>query len=88
MERLQQLIEDAVVALTALDSYALEKIKLEVEGLPVAQFSADDMTRMEASHRLLGALLQETAHNLRLFRGSSVCGLENSDAGYYALPPI
>ena len=34
MERLQQLIEDAVSALTALDAYALEKIRSEIQGLP------------------------------------------------------
>jgi hypothetical protein len=88
MERLQQLIEDAVSALTALDTYALEKIRSEIQGLPVARPSAPDMAAIEASHRLLGALLQETARNLRLFRAGSGCGRQDSEAGYYALPPI
>jgi hypothetical protein len=88
MERLQHLIEDAVAALTALDSYALEKIRSEIQGLPIAQLSAAEIARIEASHRLLGALLQETARNLKLFRATSVCGLQESEAGYYAIPPI
>ncbi len=88
MERLQQLIEDAVSALTALDAYALEKIRSEIQCLPVAQLSAAEMARIEASHRLLAALLQETARNLRLFRASSVCGQQDSEAGVYALPPF
>jgi hypothetical protein len=87
MERLQQLIEDAVAALTALDAYALEKIQSEIRGVPVIQASAADMTSIEASHRLLGALLQETARNLKLFRASSVCGRQDSEARYYAHPP-
>lgn len=88
MERLQQLIEDAVSALTALDGYALEKIRSEVHGLPEAQLSAADMAAIKASHRLLGALLQETARNLRLFRASSVYGQQDSEAGCYVLPPF
>ena len=39
MGRLEQLIEDAVAALTALDSYALEKIRSEIQGLPAARLS-------------------------------------------------
>ncbi len=88
MQRLQQLIEDAVSALTALDAYALEKIRLEIHGLPETQLSAADITAIEASHRLLGALLQETARNLRLFRASSVYGQSDSEAGCYVLPPF
>lgn len=88
MERLQQLIEDAVSALTALDAYALEKIRSEIKCLPVAQLSAGEIARLEASHRLLGALLQETARNLRLFRASSVCGHQDSETGCYVLPPF
>lgn len=88
MERLQQLIEDAVSALTALDAYALEKIRSEIQGLPAAQLSAADIATIEASHRLLGALLQETARNLRLFRAGSIRGQQDSEAGYYALPPF
>ena len=88
MERLQQLIEDAVSALTALDAYALEKIRSEIHGLPIVQPSAADMAAVEASRRLLGALLQETARNLRLFRASSVCGQQDPGAGVYALPPF
>ncbi len=88
MERLQQLIEDAVSALTALDAYALEKIRSEIHGLPAAQLSAGDIAAIEASHRLLGALLQETARNLRLFRAGSVCGRQDSDMDCYALPPF
>jgi hypothetical protein len=88
MERLQQLIEDAVSALTALDAYALEKIRSEIHGLPDVQLSAADIAAIEASHRLLGALLQETARNLRLFRASSACGQQDSKASYYAIPPI
>ncbi len=88
MERLQQLIEDAVSALTALDAYALEKIRSEIHGLPRKQLSASEIAAIEASHRLLGALLQETARNLRLFRAGSVCGQQDSEAGCYALPPF
>lgn len=88
MERLQQLIEDAVSALTALDTYALEKIRSEIHGLPRVQLRAADIAAIEASHRLLGALLQETARNLRLFRASSVCGQQDTEAGCYALPPV
>jgi hypothetical protein len=88
MERLQQLIEDAVSALTALDTYALEKIRSEIQRLPVAQLSAAEMARLEVSHRLLGALLQETSRNLRLFRASSVCAHQDSEASCYALPPF
>ena len=88
MERLQQLIEDAVSALTALDSYAMEKIRSEIQCLPVAQISSAEMARLEASHRLLGALLQETARNLRLFRASSLCGQQDFEAGRYAIPPF
>lgn len=87
MERLQQLIEDAVSALTALDAYALEKIRSELHGLPRVELSASDIAAIEASHRLLGALLQETARNLRLFRASSVCGQQDSE-GCYAFPPF
>jgi hypothetical protein len=72
MERLQQLLEDAISALTALDGYALEKIRSEINGLPRVQLTAADIAAIEASHRLLGALLQETARNLRLFRTGSV----------------
>ncbi|MES2220970.1 MAG: hypothetical protein V4587_08400 [Acidobacteriota bacterium] len=88
MQRLQQLIDDAVSALTALDAYALEKIRLEMNGLPEAQLSAADIAAVEASNGLLGALLQETARNLRLFRASSVYGQRNSEAGCYVLPPF
>jgi hypothetical protein len=88
MEQLQHLIEDAVAALTALDTYALEKIRSEIQGMPAARLSAGEIARIEASNRLLGALLQETARNLKLFRASSLCGLQESEAGYYALPPI
>jgi hypothetical protein len=88
MERLQQLIEDAVSALTALDAYALEKIRSEIHGLPIVPLSAADMASVEASHRLLGALLQETTRNLRLFRAGSGCRHQDSEAGFYALPPI
>jgi hypothetical protein len=88
MQRLQQLIEDAVTSLTALDAYALEQIRLEIQGLKVAETSAAEMAAVEASHRLLGALLQETARNLRLFRAGSACGQRISEAGCYASPPI
>ena len=88
MERLQHLMEDAVAALTALDSYALEKIRLEIQGLPQVQLTSAEMARIEASHRLLGALLQETARNLKLFRASSASVLQDSETGYYALPPL
>ena len=88
MERLQQLIEDAVSALTALDAYALEKIRSEIQGLPIDSLSAADVAAIEASHRLLGALLQETARNLRLFRVASGRGRQEREAGYYAAPPM
>lgn len=88
MEKLNQLIEDAVSALTALDAYALEKIRAEMLRVPVAPLSAAEMARMDAAHRLLGALLQETARNLRLFRASSVGGHRDSEAGCYAPSPF
>ena len=87
MERLQQLIEDAVAALTALDAYALEKVRSEIQDVPIVQPSAVHMASIEASHRLLGALLQETARNLKLFRASSICGRQDSEARYYVHPP-
>jgi hypothetical protein len=87
MERLQQLIEDAVAALTALDAYALEKIRSEIQVLPPAPCSAAEIAAVEASHRLLGALLQETARNLKLFRVSTVSGHQTSETGCYAFPP-
>lgn len=86
MDRLQQLIEDAVAALTALDAYALEQIRSEIQGLPVVQLSSADSAAVESSHRLLGALLQETERNLRLFRGSSLSAQQTTAAGCYAFP--
>jgi hypothetical protein len=88
MEHLQQLIEDAVSALTALDAYALEKIRSEIQCLPETQLSAAEMARLEASHRLLGALLQETARNLRLFRATSLGGQQDCETGRYSIPPF
>jgi hypothetical protein len=87
MERLQQLIEDAVAALTALDAYALEKIRSQIQVLPPVQCSAAEIAAVESSHRLLGALLQETARNLKLFRASSVSSHQTSETGCYAFPP-
>jgi hypothetical protein len=87
MQRLRHLIEDAVTGLTALDAYALEQIRLEIQGLKVTETSAAELAEVEGSHRLLGVLLQETARNLTLFRAGSACGQQISEAGCYAPPP-
>ncbi|MGH9617720.1 MAG: hypothetical protein ACRD28_13350 [Acidobacteriaceae bacterium] len=86
MARLQRLIEDAVSALTALDAYALEQIRLETQGLGSVALSSTDSAALLDSHRLLGALLQETERNLKLFRATSISAQQACDTGCYAYP--
>jgi hypothetical protein len=86
MDRLQQLMEDAVVALTALDAYTLERIQTEMQGLAAVPLSSADVAAVLPLHRLLGALLQETERNLKLFRVSSLSARQAEDTGCYAFP--
>jgi hypothetical protein len=86
MGRLQQLMEDAVVALTALDAYALERIQSEMQGLAADPLASAEAAAILPLQRLLGALLQETERNLKLFRASSICARQAEDTGCYAFP--
>jgi hypothetical protein len=86
MSRLQQMIEEAVVALTAFDSHALERIQAEMQGLVAAPLSSADAATVLPLHRLLGALLQETERNLKLFRINSLSARQPEDTGCYAFP--
>ncbi|MHB1793540.1 MAG: hypothetical protein ACYCPO_01110 [Acidobacteriaceae bacterium] len=87
LARLQQLIEETVVALTALDAPALERIRSEVQGLTAVPLTSAELAAAVSSHRVLGALLRETERNLRLFRVGPVSALQVSETGCYAFPP-
>ncbi|HVC91208.1 MAG TPA: hypothetical protein VND66_11375 [Acidobacteriaceae bacterium] len=87
MSPLQEIIEEAVSALTRLDGRALDRIRSEIQELKAIPPTAEDIAAITTSHRLLGALLQETERNLRLFQVNSVSGRQTSEAGCYALPP-
>jgi hypothetical protein len=86
MDRLQQLMEDAVVALTALDAYTLERIQTEMQGLAGDPLASTEAAAILPLHRLLGALLQETERNLKLFRVISLSARQAEDTGCYAFP--
>lgn len=86
MGRLQQMIEEAIVALTALDPHALERVQAEVQGLATVPLSSSDAVAALPFHRLLGALLQETERNLKLFRVSSLSARQAEDTSCYAVP--
>lgn len=86
MRRLQQIIEDAVTALTALDPQALERIRSEVQGMAAVPLSSAEIAALFPAYRLLGALLQETERNLKLFRVTSHFAQQASDTGCYAFP--
>lgn len=86
MSRLQPMIEETVVALTALNPHALERIQAEMQGLAADPLSSADAATVLPLHRLLGALLQETERNLKLFRINSLSARQAEDTGCYALP--
>ncbi|MGO8717928.1 MAG: hypothetical protein ACLQMO_01765 [Acidobacteriaceae bacterium] len=86
MSRLQQTMEDAVTALTALDARGLERIRSEVQGMAAVPLSSAEIAALLPTHRLLGALLQETERNLKLFRVASHSAQQASDTGCYAFP--
>ena len=84
MSRLQPMIEEAVAALTALDPQTLERILAEMRGLAAVPLSPADAATVLPLHRLLGALLQETERNLKLFRIKSLSARQAEDTGCYA----
>lgn len=86
MSPLQQRIEDAVTALTALDAQALERIRQEVQETAVVPLSSEEIAALIPACRLLGALLQQTERNLKLFRVASLVAQQASDTGCYASP--
>ena len=86
MNRLQPMIEEAVVALTVLDPHALERIQAEMQGLAAVPLSPADAATVLPPHRLLGALLQETERNLKLFRINWLSARQAEDTGCYAFP--
>jgi hypothetical protein len=86
MSRLQQKIEEAIVALTALDPNALERILAEIQVLAADPLASADAAAILPLHRLLGALLRQTERNLKLFRVSSLSARQAEDTGCYAFP--
>ncbi len=85
MGRLQKAMEEAIAALTRLDAGALEGLRSEIQELTAVSNSPEDVVAILQSHRLLGALLHETARNLRVFRAAA--GRQTSELGCYALRP-
>jgi len=86
MSRLQQLIDDAVTALTALDAPAMERIRPEVQSMAAVPLSPEEAAALIPAYRLLGALLQQSERNLKLFRAASGAVQQAQDTGCYAFP--
>jgi hypothetical protein len=79
----RQLTEAAIMALTEWNAAALDALATQasnwIDNPPAAQSLAASVDQ----HRLLGALLQETERNLRIFREASPCVELQSKTGTY-----
>lgn len=79
----RQLTEAVITALTGWNAAALELLSQQasawIENPPATHLLAASADQ----HRLLGALLEETERNLRMFRETSPCAEFQSKTGTY-----
>lgn len=83
---MQHLVEEAILALTELDAGRLDRLLGELTLYQLHPPSPAEVHATLPGQKILGALLQETAQNLRLIERSSPCGISQSSIGTDVYP--
>ena len=79
----RQLTEAVIMALTEWNAAALDVLAQQASSWIENPPAAHSLAASVDQHRLLGALLEETERNLRLFRETSPCVEIRSKTGTY-----
>ena len=79
----RQLTEAVITALTEWNTVALEQLLKQASGWIENPPAPHLLAASADQHRLLGALLQETERNLRMFRETSPCMKFQAGTGTY-----
>ncbi len=79
----QQLAEAAIMALTEWNAAALDLLAQQASSWIENPPAVHALAASASQHRLLGALLQETERNLRIFRETSPCVEFQPKTGVY-----
>jgi hypothetical protein len=79
----QQLTEAVITALTQWNAAALDILSRQASSWIENPPASHSLAAAVDQHRLLGALLQETERNLRMFRETSPCAELRSGTGVY-----
>ena len=83
---MQQLVEEAIQALTKLDAGRLDQLLGELKQHQLHPPAPAEMQAALPGQRVLAALLRHTERNVRLLQRSSPCGVAQTATGADVYP--